>query len=111
MRAPDLAHPATVDWMHRADEFEIRRTVLGVLVEGTFERRPYFRRLDDGLAVPADRAGHRRHRDVRIFGDLERVGVVARAPESGAVARVTAVVDVDRGDPDFVAGNRLEVAH
>ena len=42
---------------------------------------------------------------------LPGVGVVAAAPEAGAVAGVAAVVDVDRGDADAVARDRLEVAH
>ena len=34
-----------------------------------------------------------------------------RAPEAGAIARVAAVVDVERGDPDAIARHRLEIAH
>src|SRR4029077_6168652 len=46
-----------------------------------------------------------------VVGDLPGVGVVPLAPEAGAVAGVAAVVDVDGGDADLVAGPSTGVAH
>src|SRR6185295_18695961 len=106
-----LPHPAAVDRVMRADELHERGAALGVLVERALEGGDDLGGLGHVLAVEADRARHAGHARVAVVGDLPGVGVVALAPEAGAVARVAAVVDVDRGDADLVAGHRLEVAH
>src|SRR6185436_11054187 len=104
------ADPAAVNRVVRGDELHERGAALGVLVEGALERGDDLGGLGHVLAVEADRARHARHARVAVVGHLPGVGIVALAPEAGTVARVAAVVDVDRGDADLVARDRLEVA-
>src|SRR3954452_17516427 len=84
------AAPAAVDRVLRADKLEIRWSVLGVGIQGALEGRDHLGRLGDHLAVPAARPRHRRHARLGVVRDLERVRIVALAPEAGAVTRVAA---------------------
>src|ERR1700730_18871960 len=93
-----------------ADELEEGGPALDVPVEGPLEGRDDLRGLRHVLGMKAPGPGHGRHARRSVIGHLPRVGIVPRAPEAGAIARVAAVVDVERGDPDAVARQRLDIA-